>query len=172
LSDTIAFGGLAHGLSDSDVSMGFLAFGTWPLSLTANGMWHAFPESQATRGWAVGMVAFSDVALLSYDAALLGTRRRAAPGLALAEAFIGTLQVGFGLATAARAEPGDRPLVLSMTAMPAAIATYGVLALALPEKNGSRQGTRTDAHGPFASLPQLGVAPLRSGMMLQAMGAF
>jgi hypothetical protein len=171
LLDTIALGGLTQGVDRSDASMGFLAFGTWPLSLTANGMWHAFPESQATHNWAVGMVAFSDVALLSYDALLMAERRRAAGGLALGEVFIGTLQLGFGLVTAARAEPRDRPLVLSMTAIPAALATYGVLALSLPEKGYSR-AKRAGASSFFASLPQLGVAPLRSGMMLQALGAF
>jgi hypothetical protein len=172
LLDAFALGGLTHGrLDESDVSMGVLALGTWPLSLTANGMWHAFPESQATRNWAVGMVAFSDLALLSYDALLMAKGRRAAGGLAFAEAFIGTLQLGFGLATASRADPSDRPLVLSMTAIPAALVTYGVLALALPEK-GSSRGRRAGATGLFASLPQLGVAPLRSGMMLQALGTF
>jgi len=173
LIDAIALGGLTSGrISESDGSMGMLALGAWPLSLTANGMWHAFPDSPRTRGWAVGMVTFSDVALLSYDALLLGNGRRAKGGLAFAEAFIGTLQLGFGLVTAARADREDRALVLSMTAIPAALTTYGVLALALPETMNKSSDRRVPTPNAFASLPHLGFAPLRGGMMMQAFGAF
>ena len=121
---------------------------------------------------AVGMVAFSDVALLSYDALLIGKGRRAGGGLAFAEAFIGTLQTGFGLVTASRADPQDRALVLSMTAIPAALTTYGILALALPKAKEQPSGGRAQTPGAFASLPHLGFAPLRGGMMMHAFGDF
>ena len=172
--EAAAVGSLASGgsPSDSDLSVGMLALGAWPLSLTANGMWHAFPDSPTARSWAVGMVTLSDVALLSYDALLIGKGRRAGGGLAFAEAFIGTLQTGFGLVTASRADPQDRALVLSMTAIPAALTTYGILALALPKAKEQPSGGRAQTPGAFASLPHLGFAPLRGGMMMHAFGDF
>jgi hypothetical protein len=160
------------GKGDSDLGMGLLAFGTWPLSLTANGMWHAFPDSPASRGWAVGMVTVSDVVLLSYDALLLGKGQRPYDGLAFAEAFLGTLQLSFGLVTAFRADPEDQAAVWSMTAVPATMATYGILNLALPEAKSKPYGRRAQPLGAFASLPHLGFAQVRGGLMMQAVGAF
>jgi len=172
LLDTIAFGGLTSGrLNESDGSMGVLALGTWPLSLTANGMWHAFPDNRSARGFAVGMVTFSDAVLLSYDALLLGYRRRPGSGLAAAEMLIGTLQLGFGLMTASQADTQDQALAWSMTAIPAAMATHGFLALALPEGKGSEQ-SRVQPPGAFAALPRLGMSPVKGGLMMQATGTF
>jgi hypothetical protein len=172
--EAAAIGSLCSGgsPSDRDLSVGMLALGAWPLSLTANGMWHAFPDSPATRGWAVGMVTFSDVALLSYDALLLGKGRRAGGGLAFAEAFIGTLQLGFGLVTVARADREDRAPVLSMTAIPAALTTYGILALALPKAKDPPSGGRAQAASTWAALPRLGFAPASGGIMMHAFGTF
>jgi hypothetical protein len=173
LLDAIAVGNFtSRRLSENDLSMAMLALGTWPLSLTANGMWHAFPDSRSARGWAVGMVAFSDAALLSYDALLLGNGRRAGGGLALAEAFIGTLQLGFGLVTAARADPEDRALVWSMSAVPAAMVTHGILSLALPEAKDKPSAGRAQPATALASLPRLGFAPVNGGIMMQAFGTF
>jgi hypothetical protein len=155
----------------SDVGIGLLALGTWPLSLTANGMWHAFPDSSLARGWALGMVTASDVALLSYDALLLSRARRAGAGLAAAESFIGALQLGFGVVTAFRSDPSDRVWVWSMTAIPAALCTHGVLSLALPRAEDS-QSSRSPVPSQLARLPRFGLAPLPGGLMMQAVGRF
>jgi len=118
------------------------------------------------------MVAFSDVALLSYDALLLGEGRRPGAGLAFAEAFIGTLQLEFGLVTASRADPEDRALVWSMTAIPAAMATHGILSLALPERKDSPRSSHVPQRNIFAALPRLGFTQVCGGMMMQAFGTF
>jgi len=170
--DTIAVWFMDGHISRNDEVMGLLALGTWPLSLTANGMWRGFPESPSARGWAVGMVTFSDAALLGYDALLLGEGRRPKAGLALAEALVGTLQLGFGVITASRADARDRALAWSMTAIPIAMATHGFLALTLPKANANEQARHAQPASTFAALPQFGFAPVHGGMMLQAFGVF
>jgi hypothetical protein len=73
-------------------------------------MWHAYPASAKTRGWAVGIVAASDIALLGYDALLLSQGRCSGFFLAVAESFVGVLQLSYGIVTSLRAARSGRAL--------------------------------------------------------------
>ena len=148
-----------------DTAMAFWAIGTWPLSLSAHGLWFAQPDRPGLRAVGVGTVTAADLAMLVYDASQLAEGRRVDTFYAVTETGIGALQSGFGVLTALRAEGSDRTLAWSFSALPVALTLHGALSLALPEESGE-----LERESAGAAMPQFSLAPMPSGFFLQASG--
>jgi hypothetical protein len=140
----------------------FAAAAAWPISITANGLARLDPSSTAQRNVALTMVGAADAVLVTYDVLSLAEAwRRGAPYAAF-ETLVGLLQTAYAIQVAV-SEPADRTLALSLGAVPAALATHGVLTLVLPKGPDSRR--RDDWS---VSVPVLVATPLPAGAMVHA----
>jgi hypothetical protein len=127
-------------------AMPALAFATWPLALTADGVSYWPGASPALRDGLVGTLGAADAVLLGYD--VVGLVRRAPTGnvYLVLEVLTGGFQTLYGVSRAAHLrDPEQTRNALILSSLPAGLLAHSVTSLALgPRKKERRSRVERD----------------------------
>jgi hypothetical protein len=115
---TVAAGGLDGGAT-------VLAFSTWPVGITAHGIWYSTSDPLA-RYPVPGVLGLSDAALLAYDTNALVRKQPVGTAYAVVEMLAGALQTDFAIGLAINQKGGDRARTLALGSLPALMTLHGL----------------------------------------------
>jgi hypothetical protein len=164
------FWALSTDTNSLNSATGLLTLDTWPLSLSAHGIWYGFPNNRAAGWTALSTVAAADTTILAFDAYGMATSTPTSTASSVLETLVGGMQTGFGIVTSLRAAKKDRALSWSLTALPLLITAHGITTWIDPTAfagHTPRTGSHTVA---FPKLPHLTVVPTADGALLQMHG--
>ncbi len=119
--------------ADRETGLGVLAFSTWPVALTAHGM---YTSSDNHNAWpaAVAPVLAMDLAVAGTATLRLARSEPIARWRAVLTAAAMTPQIAFGAGVALHAQGSDRSKALALTAVPSAVLLQSAAVALIPRK--------------------------------------